>query len=139
MNPKWPIARRFQIVGLRHLEDASILFAARQYEGTVYLAGYATECSLKMLLLELQPSQAKANQLAVDEFRGRAAHDIQSLRVRYLRSGGPVFPRAISRELVQLSKWTTSRSYDPRSVRESDARTFLAKVRLFTQFADGRL
>lgn len=139
MIPKWPVSRRFQIVGLRHLEDASILLAAQRYEGTVYPAGYATGCALKMLLLEWQPTRAKADRLAIDEFRGRAAHDLQSLRARYLRGGGPPFPKSISRELVHLSKWTTSRRYDPRSVRESDARTFLAKVRLFVEFADGRL
>ena len=107
----------------RHVEifvrvaDARAAEAARLLEGgltlgAVYLAGYEIECLLKALLLSVTPFKDQA--AVLEEFRGKAGHNLIHLRDRYLESGGAAVPPPVGAALLILvNNWSTDLRYHP--------------------------
>ena len=66
----------FQRVALCRNEEARILFAAKQYGGAYYLAGYAIECALKAVICcQFQRHTLPSKKLVFDSFD----HDLEKL------------------------------------------------------------
>ena len=120
--------RLFLRAAERRLADARVLEGTGDPDrmtGAVYLAGYAVECGLMAMLLSAVPAAREAGVLAT--FRGAAAHDLRSLRRRYLETGGAAPPRRIARAFGDVSAWSVALRYDPgRFDRREAARVFAA-------------
>jgi hypothetical protein len=105
--------------------------------GAVYLAGYGVECMLKALVLAAVPARARRD--TMKSFRGNRAHDYEWLRSLYLTNGGARLPREITRHFALVNTWSTDLRYTPRTVREREAKRFLASASAILQWTDGRL
>ena len=114
----------FLRTGRQRLEDARVLLNDRRGGGAVYVGGYAVECGLKAALLASVPDKSEAD--AIASFRGAAAHDLEGLRERYYRLGGPRLPRESVRDFADVSKWGVALRYDPGTVPLRVAHRFVA-------------
>ena len=54
------MAEDFGASAFRHEQDARLLFGNQRYDNAAYLAGYAVECSLKLLLIRGEALHGKA-------------------------------------------------------------------------------
>jgi len=73
--------RRIQLgASHRRYEDALVLYKARRWNGAIYLAGYAIECSLKSLICYTEgTSNFKETKMFQDGAKGATLHNIRSL------------------------------------------------------------
>lgn len=95
MSEHYPNAAR------RHLDDSKVLLDAQRWEGSVYLAGYVIECSLKAMILAPLVSPPPGQSWPGD------GHDLPSLaslldRMAASRKSG--FKRNISTQMVVAIK-----------------------------------
>ena len=138
-DPASPEARLFYRCGHRRFADARILLAAGKDHttGAVYLADYGIECMLKALLLATLSPAARLAMLT--SFRGAKAHDLESLRTRYLQSGGARFPPEVNKALTLVSVWSTDLRYLPKTLKTEEAVGFVKAAEQILLWADGRL
>ena len=136
-TPLSPIPRRFYRLAYQRLEEAEVLCDAGYCIGAVYLAGYAVECMLKVLILNSIPE--KAHNEVEAEFRGQRAHEYEWLRYRYAQNSPPGLPAATSESLAFVSTWDTSLRYKPGLGEPRDASRFLKEVKLILEWADNRI
>lgn len=135
--PQAPEARPFYQSAWQRLEDAEYLLNVKRTTGAVYLAGYAVECLLKALILA---ATSRGQRRAVaDTFRGAKAHDLDWLRVKYLRTGGPPVPADVLQAFSVVNRWTTVLRYLARAIELAEARAFFRAVSRITGWADGRM
>jgi hypothetical protein len=114
--------RRFHVAAGQRFEDAQVLFAHGRSTGAVYLAGYAVECLLKAVLIARTPVSRRRR--VWDSFRGKAGHNLDSLRYAVSRVGVSI-PEHCLRHFVQVSSWTTDLRYYAGSKKKADAQAFL--------------
>ena len=130
-------ARRFYRVAYQRLQDGALMLERLDRpKAAVYLAGYASECILKALLVASTPLPDRRALLA--SFRGSVAHDILWLRNR-LRNRNISIPFAIARELAYVASWSVDLRYEPGVGDRDDAQRFIASTRLIMKWADGRM
>jgi HEPN domain-containing protein len=135
-NPGSLDARRFQRVAKQRLDDARFLLGYRN-TASIYLAGYAVECTLKALLLSVTPA-SKVGKI-VDTFRGERGHNLEWLKAQYIRHGGAAFPAALSRKFARVNSWRTDIRYDPGTSLLSDAEEFFQAAEEILRWANERL
>lgn len=136
-TPTKPIPRKFYRVAYQRFEEAEVLFEAGYYNGAVYLAGYAVECMLKVLIFEATPE--KEHEGVEAEFHGQRAHQYEWLRNRYAQTNAPGFPAEIAQSLAFVRTWETSLRYIPGLGHRADAARFLAEARKIMDWADRRI
>jgi hypothetical protein len=130
-------ARLFYRVAKQRLLDAQFLLSGGRNTAAVYLAGYAVECMLKALLLSrLAPG---ARRTTVNSFRGTKAHDFEWLKTKYLKSGGPRFPRDVIEAFSLVSTWHTDLRYRAVMVAPGEAEAFLRSAETILGWADERV
>lgn len=137
VTPRTPFPRRFYRAAFQRLEEAQLLLVNEYYTGAIYLSGYAVECILKTLILDLAPEHRHRSLVA--DFRGHKAHNFQALRHRYDQLGGFPLPEAIHERLLFVSTWVTELRYEPSSGNADEAFDFLEDVHAIMQWAKGRL
>lgn len=78
----------------KHLDDASVLFDAKRFDGAAYLSGYVVECALKSLILlgQGRPWGHDLKQLSIDASRLAALPGSISARYASLRLPGQPVP-----------------------------------------------
>jgi HEPN domain-containing protein len=129
-------SRRFIRVAKQRFDDARFLLGYRN-TASIYLAGYAVECTLKALLLSVVPLSKNATVL--DSFRGERGHNFEWLKAQYIRQGGAIFPPAISRKFARVNSWKTDIRYDPGTTLLSEAEEFFLAAEMILRWADERL
>lgn len=136
--PRSKAARRFYRAGQIRREEPGALHAAGDATGTIYFGGYAVECTLKTLLLDVTPRAGREEVLRL--FCGAAGRDLRGLRARYAKAAGGAIPADISLALIDLSRWTTDLRYSPKATPDATARDFLATTdRMGGMGSSGRL
>lgn len=128
--------RRFQRVAEQRLEEAAFLLDHEYTNASVYLAGYAVECSLKALILASEP--AKQHVGTVESFRGAVAHDYSWLK-HQLRIRGVVLPRPVERLLTQVAGWSTDLRYAVAKTERKVGEQFLSATQAIVAWANGRI
>jgi hypothetical protein len=128
--------RRFSDVAKQRYDDARFLLGHRN-TAAIYLAGYAVECVLKALWLSRVPPRGRAKQ--VESFRGEKGHDLEWLKVQYLRRGGEAFPPAIAKAFGRVKSWGTHLRYNPGAAKARNAVEFLRAVEELIEWANERL
>jgi len=129
-------ARRFLRVAKQRLDDAKFLLGYRN-TASIYLAGYAVECTLKALLLSVTPT-SKISKI-LESFRGERGHNFEWLKAQYIKHGGAVFPGVISRKFARVNSWKTDIRYDPGTSTLSDAEEFFQASEEILRWANERL
>ena len=129
-------ARRFLRVATQRLDDARFLLGYRN-TASIYLAGYAVECTLKALLLSVTPT-SKVSKI-LDSFRGQRGHNLEWLKAQYIKHGGSAFPALISRKFARVNSWKTDIRYDPGTSLLSDAEGFFQAAEEIPRWANERL
>lgn len=91
----------------------------------MYLAGYAVECALKVMILSYTPKR-RWKGLLKDEFRGQLGHNFDHL-LDLLSKRGYAIPKNVSMLLRKVGKhgWTTEWRYESWQVPTEDAEEFL--------------
>lgn len=128
--------RRFSDVAKQRYDDARFLLGHRN-TAAIYLAGYAVECILKALWLSRVPPRRRSKQ--VESFRGEKGHDLDWLKVQYMRRGGEPFTPAISKAFGRVNGWRTDLRYNPGTAKAKDAKAFLLAVEEILEWAERRL
>jgi len=132
------VAKDYRRSAINRYEEAILLFEAGKCTGAIYLAGYAVECMLKVMVLSTvslvsQPAFAK------EWFRGREGHDFEALRTIYIKRHGAGFPADIAKRFAMVSDWSTDLRYDPREAKDDEAEPFIAAVKDIIQWSEGRV
>jgi HEPN domain-containing protein len=128
--------RRFQRVAEQRLEEAAFLLDHEYTNASVYLAGYAVECSLKALILASEPARLHAR--TVDSFRGAAAHDYSWLK-HQLQIRGVALPRPMELLLTQAAGWSTDLRYAVAKTDRKVGEQFLSAPQAIVAWANGRI
>lgn len=92
---------------------------------------------LKALILSGLPP--KARQAMVDSFRGNRAHDFEWLKAKYLKGGGPHFPKELFDAFSLVGSWKTDIRYEARMFTMNEARSFLTAAEAIHGWAEERL
>jgi HEPN domain-containing protein len=135
--PRGKEARSFYRAAQERLTDARVLLDADRTTGATYLAGYAVECILKALILDLLPP--KRRPAMIESFRGARAHDLEWLRARYLEHSGPLLPDPILRRLALMNRWDTDRRYHTGTIARDLAEDFVSASSNIVEWAEGRM
>jgi HEPN domain-containing protein len=128
--------RKFQRAAAQRIAAAEMLVEHGFHLESIYLAGYAVECSLKALILRRTPRRvyrAMYEQLT----HGRKGHDIESLR-SVLRAS-PIhceLPAKIRELLNRVATWNTDLRYEVGLVAYRDAARFLDAARQIREWAE---
>ena len=131
-------ARIYYRAAQARLAEAETLKRAGHPTGSVYLAGYAIECSLKALILSGTPVGQRATTLT--DFRGQRAHDIGWLLRRLLSAGTAPPPANLAGDFALLQEeWSTDLRYSPARMDSATSSAVLASCRTLFQWADQRL
>ncbi len=135
-NPRAVEVRRFLTVATQRFEEAQLLNKFDRQTVAVY-HGYAMECSLKALLL----SAATDSQFRVlmTSFRGKAGHDFEWLKAKYIKRGGAQFPPKIAKAFTVVSPWTTDLRYKAGLTPPREADLFLRSAEEIIQWTMKRL
>jgi hypothetical protein len=132
------VAKDYRRSAINRFDEAVLLETAGKCTGAMYLAGYAVECMLKVLILSTVPLHQQA-ELAAREFRGSDGHDFEILRTKYFKRRGARFPPETAKLFTLVSDWSTNLRYDPRESKNAEAERFLSAVEGIIAWAKGRL
>ena len=102
-------SRDFQRAAAQRLNAAETLLREKLTLDVQYLGGYATECSLKALILELTPDSKKADKLK--EITAGAKMHRPEILLGELRTLGVALPPPLARR-VRRFRWTTDLRYE---------------------------
>jgi hypothetical protein len=131
--PRSQAAKRFHRCALQRFVEADVLREAEFTNGAVYLAGYAVECGLKALLLDVLPPSKHLATIA--SFRGLKAHDYEWLRSRYYSNGGPGFTLRANQDFNLVNDdWAIDLRYDPAKAHPEAEAFFCAAKNLLAFF-----
>lgn len=131
-------AKDYRRAALNRYDESRLLYEAGKCTGAMYLAGYAVECMLKVLVLTTVPVAQQA-EFAKNEFRGSDGHDFEILRTRYLVRQGGGLPSEIVQLFTLVSDWSTDLRYDPRESKDDEADPFLTAVNGIITWAERRV
>lgn len=132
------VAKDYRRSAINRFDEAVLLKEAGKCTGAMYLAGYAVECMLKVLVLSTAPLNQQPGFSAI-EFRGSDGHDFEILRTNYFKRGGAGFPPEIAKLFALVSDWSTDLRYAPHESKDSEAERFLAAVAGIIAWSKGRL
>ncbi len=132
------VAKDYRRSAINRYDEAILLFEAGKCTGAIYLAGYAVECMLKVMVLSTV-SFASQPAFAKQTFRGHGGHDFETLRTMYIKQRGAGFPADIAKRFAMVSDWSTDLRYDPREATDGAAEPFLAAVKDIIKWAEGRV
>lgn len=127
-------SRAFLKAAQQRLTTAEFLSKHKYNLDAMYLAGYAVECALKSLILELT-APADRNQVLQDITSGRKMHDIEALRGRLKRLNRTI-PLEINRRL-RRSNWSTALRYESGRGDTGETVAFLKTARAIIDWVDG--
>ncbi len=124
-------------VAVQRFEEAQILHGEHDLgTAAVYLAGYSVECALKALLLSTYP--AGRCKKVIESFRGKAGHDFESLKAKYLRRpNATTFPSALIGSFSVVRSWDTELRYKPGVTPAAEVKRFLAAVEQIMTWTKG--
>lgn len=133
--------RRCQLgASRRRLEDALALHNCKRWAGSIYLGGYAIECSLKSLICYLeQKNNFKDTQIFKKGLQGSELHSLAKLLSALDKVQRAI---ALDRTNGYQDAWNTVSSlwrndelrYSERMGDEEDSRRFIHAVQLLHQF-----
>jgi HEPN domain-containing protein len=129
--------RRFLTVAKQRFEEAQLLNQFDRQTVAVYLAGYAVECSLKALLLSAATDRQFRSLMT--SFRGKAGHEFEWLKAKYVKRGGAPFPPEIAKAFTAVSHWTTDLRYKTGLTPPREADLFLRSAEEIIRWATKRL
>lgn len=129
-------ARRFWRVGLQRMEDAKILTDNDRWRASIYLAGYAIECTLKALILSRTPVNHRDKVLG--NFRGSRAHSLEWLHGQLIATKIALGTHA-RKSYLYLSSWDVSLRYDPGQGDPTEAKDFLDKTEVILIWISERI
>jgi hypothetical protein len=132
------VAKDYRRAAINRYDDAESLYRAGRSTGAIYMAGYAVECMLKVLVLSMIPLAGQA-EFAKQTFLGSGGHDFEFLRTTYLERGGARFPAEIAKGFTLVSGWSTELRYDPSEIRDGEAQRFLVAVKGIMAWTKGRV
>jgi len=129
-------SRDFQRAALQRLTTAEFLFKNGYNLDAMYLAGYAIECTLKALLLEITPQADRAQQLRRIS-SGAKMHRPEILG-KYLKD----FEKPIPPELVKKFRrfaWSTDLRYQTGRTKSAETGGFLKAAKETCEWVEGQL
>ena len=135
-------ARRYYRAAQRRLAAAEILLnqEGRSFNlDAVYLAGYTAECSLKALIVEATPREARTA-MAADISQGARAHDFEYLMYIYRARCSGTVPRDVRECLTRVrSIWNADIRYDSRQIESADAEAVIEAARAVLEWVEWKL
>ncbi len=135
--------RRFQRAAEQRLATAAFLLAHGYRLDAVYLAGYAVECALKVLILRWTPQRELAVMLERLTEVGAKGHDFEYLKgILKKRRGGPEKPdREVLGTLAGLlpvvNSWSTALRYQAGTLAPKPANRFVVAARAIYEACTG--
>jgi HEPN domain-containing protein len=129
-------SRDFQRAAQQRLTTAEFLLENDYNLDAMYLAGYAVECTLKALILEITPAAERAEMLKKIS-SGKKMHDAEILG-GILKDRG----RPIPLELVKhfrRSGWSTALRYETGRRDTGETRGFLKTAKAACDWVEGQL
>jgi HEPN domain-containing protein len=128
--------RRFFRAAGQRLQEAQFLLQNDYTTASVYLAGYAVECILKVLILASEPEPHHPK--TMKSFRGVHGHDFGWLQDQLLQRR-IALPATIVEALNSVRGWTTNLRYDPTIHKRRHAEVFLTAAEDIIRWVGGRL
>jgi len=126
----------FQRAAKQRLTTAEFLLNNGYNLDAMYLAGYAIECTLKALILEVTPVAERADVMK-EISRGKKMHETEVLG-GLLEDRGHHFPPDLVKRF-RRSDWTTALRYEFRRTRTSETRAFLKTAKAALDWVEGKL
>ena len=102
----------------------------------VYLLGYAIECILKALLIELSPINEREETLR--SLKEDFGHNLRRLRAGVVGRGVAI-PRPVLSHLLFVSSWSPELRYEPGPGDRREAERFLTATKDIVTWADGSI
>lgn len=118
---------QFLRAGEQRLTAAEILYREQVYLDSMYLAGYAVECSMKAFVLGNVP-RGKRKKFERDYFRGATSHNFEYLR-GLSKEQGIDFPFLVEEGLRRISSWSTDLRYETTRKSSKEAKHYLDAAR----------
>ena len=122
----------------QRLEVANFLVAQTTfYHDGMYLAGYAVECALTVLILERTPESGRSARFETWMEAGAKAHNYDYLKEELEQASSPnrqmgsrpiAMPEEIKDNLRQVREWSSEWQYQVKHKTQRDAQPFLDAV-----------
>jgi HEPN domain-containing protein len=129
-------SRDFQRAARQRLTTAEFLLENRYTLDAMYLAGYAVECTLKALILELTPDHDRSEVLKKIS-SGKKMHDPEILGGILKDLGCPI-PLLLVKKF-RRSGWSTSLRYETGRKDTGETRGFLRMAKEVCDWVEGQL
>ena len=129
-------SRDFQRAAAQRLTTAEVLLRAKHTLDAQYLGGYAVECSLKALILELTPEAEKAEKLK--KISAGAKMHRPDVLLGELRDLGVALPLALAKRLRRF-EWTTDLRYETGRRDTGETTAFLNTAKAIYDRVGGQL
>lgn len=126
----------FQRAARQRLTTAEFLLDHRYNLDAMYLAGYALECTLKALILEISPAPEQAKVLRRIS-AGKQMHDPEVLGAMLKDLGRPIPLDLIKR--LRRSGWSTALRYESGREDTGQTRCFLKTAKAAYDWVEGQL
>ena len=125
-------SRDFQRAASQRLDTAAFLLKNRYNLDAMYLAGYAIECTLKALILELTPDSERVKRL--DQIK---THNLEKLGAILKDLGRPIPLELV--EKFRKSGWSTGLRYETGRIDTGRTRWYLKTVNQAYNWVEGQL
>ena len=129
-------SRDFQRAAAQRLNAAETLLREKLTLDAQYLSGYAVECSLKALILELTPDSSKADKLK--EITAGAKMHRPDILLGELRNLGVALPPTLAKRMRRFD-WTTDLRYETGRRDTGETSALLKTVRAMYKWVEGQL
>ena len=135
MNDK--LIRKMYGAAVHRLEAAEDLEQGHPLD-SLYLAGYAIECSLKALILSQTPKRSRQKTFT-EEFRGSVAHDFESLnsKLRLLKFHLP--KEQLAKLRIANAIWSVDLRYESKLPMAKDLAAVLEFAKSFCAWVKERI
>jgi len=129
-------SRDFQRAAAQRLTTAETLLREKLTLDAQYLGGYAVECSLKALILQLTPDADKPNKLK--EITAGAKMHRPDILLGELRNLGVALPLVLSRRMRRFN-WTPDLRYETGRRDTGETIAFLTTAKAIYDWVEGQL
>lgn len=129
-------SRDFQRVALQRLTTAEFLLRARLTLDAQYLGGYAVECSLKALILQVAPSREMSRRRK--RISSGAKMHRPEILLGVLRDGGVALPAHLAKRMRRFD-WHTDLRYETGRRDTGETVGFLKTVRAIYDWVEEQL
>ena len=140
-SPKQIDARRYSRVAKQRLDEADLILQRLELWAVAqYVGGYAVECMLKALVIEVTPQNRRppAGDDMLAWMKKDFGHDLNALRA-YAGRRGARMPRDVSSDFVFVSTWDPQSRYEPGPGNAAEASRFLRAAKSVLKWADRRI